>query len=63
MKFILEIICLKNKGWEVINLDQYTDVGTHWIVLYVVNIEIFVLTVSQLNMFLKKLRNLLVIKA
>ena len=36
MEFILEIICLKKKkdGPYVINLDEYADVGTHWIALY-----------------------------
>ena len=33
--FILEITCLKkNDGAYVINLDQYADVGTHWIALF-----------------------------
>ena len=27
-------------GAYVINLDEYADVGTHWIALYVKNIEI-----------------------
>ena len=27
-------------GVYVINLNEYVDVGTHWIVLYVLNIEI-----------------------
>ena len=41
MKFILVIICLKNKdGAYVTNLDEYTDVGTYWIALYVSNYEI-----------------------
>ena len=41
MEFILEIIYLKNKGWaHVINFNEYTDVGTHWIALYVSNNEI-----------------------
>ena len=36
MVVILEIIYLKNKnGAYVINLDEYADVGTHWIALYV----------------------------
>ena len=30
---------MKN-GTYVINLDEYADVGTHWIDLYVKNIEI-----------------------
>ena len=42
MEFILEIICLKKikDGAYLINLDEYVDVGTHWIVLYVSNNEI-----------------------
>ena len=28
------------KGAYVINLDEYTDIGTHWIVLYVKNNEV-----------------------
>ena len=41
MVFILEIICLKQKnGAYVINLDEYADVGTHWIALYVKNNEV-----------------------
>ena len=37
MEFILEIICQKKiKDREyVINLDEYADVGTCWIALYV----------------------------
>ena len=35
MLFILEIICLKNKGWGLCNkLDEYADVGTHQIALF-----------------------------
>ena len=30
----------KKDGAYVINLDEYADVGTHWIVLYVKSIEI-----------------------
>ena len=38
MGLILEIICLKIKdGTYVINLDEYSNTGTHWIVLYVNN--------------------------
>ena len=33
--FILETICLKKKDEAyVINLDEYADVGTHWIALF-----------------------------
>ena len=36
MVFILEIICLKKKkdGPYVINLDEYADLGTHWVALF-----------------------------
>ena len=30
---------IRNRAY-VINLDEYADVGTHWIALYVENIEI-----------------------
>ena len=64
MEFILEIFCLKKikDGAYVINLDEYADVGTHWIALYPINIKFFIFTVLELNMFLKKLKNLFEIK-
>ena len=36
MVFFKEIICIKKKknGAYVLNLDKYTDVGTHWIALF-----------------------------
>ena len=37
---------IKNKAY-VINLDEYADVGTHWIALYVLNIEIIYFGVEQ----------------
>ena len=42
MEFILEIICLKKikDGTYAINFGEYTDAGTHWIALYVEDIEI-----------------------
>ena len=43
-------------GAYVINLDEYADVGTHWIALFCISI------VLVLNIFLKKLKNLLGIK-
>ena len=56
MGSILEITCLKKikNGAHVINLDEYADIGTHWIALYVLDIEIIFLKVLELNMFLKK---------
>ena len=37
--FILEIIyqTKKNYGAYEINLDEYSDIGTHWIALYALN--------------------------
>ena len=49
-------------GTYVINLDEYADVGTHWIALFC-NRNETVYFDMVLNMFLKKLNNLLEIKA
>ena len=46
----------------MINLDNYADVGKHWIVYFAENIKFFIAIVSVLNMSLKKLKNLLGIK-
>ena len=39
MEFVLEIIYLKKikDGAYLINLDEYSDIGTHWIALYARN--------------------------
>ena len=42
----------------VINLDEYADVGTHWVAL--TEMKLFISIVFVLNMFLQKLRNLLI---
>ena len=35
MAFFQEVICLKKKdGAQIINLDEYASVGTHWIALF-----------------------------
>ena len=65
MEFFQEIICLKKiKDWAyVINLDEFADVGTHWIVLFCSRNEIVYFdSFGVLNMFLKKLKNLSGIK-
>ena len=49
-------------GAYVINLDEYADVGTHWIVLFSNRNEMLISIVLVLNMFLKKLKILLGIK-
>ena len=46
----------------VINLDEYTDVGTHWISLFCKKVKFRILMLLVLNPFLKKLKNLLEIK-
>ena len=42
-------------GAYVINLDEYRDIGTHWIELYVNNKTKYILILSELNIFQKKL--------
>ena len=49
-------------GTYVINLDEYADVGTHWIALFCKKMKLFISIVLVLNIFLKKLKNLLEIK-
>ena len=44
----------------MINLNEYADVGTHWIALFCNRGKILIVLV--LNMFLKRLKNLLGIK-
>ena len=46
----------------VINLDEYANVGTHWIALFCKKMKLFISIVLVLNTFLKKLKNLLEIK-
>ena len=45
---------IKDRAY-VMNLDEYADLGTHWIAL----VKSFISIVSVFNMFLKKLSNLL----
>ena len=49
-------------GAYVKNLNEYADVGTHWIALYLKTIKLFTLIVLVLNLFLKKSKVLLDIK-
>ena len=50
---------IKDRAY-VINLDEYSDIRTHWIALYVLNNVTF-LIVLEWNIFRKKLNHLLVI--
>ena len=40
MVFILEIIQIITDGAYVINLDEYSGIGTHWVALYVYNDDV-----------------------
>ena len=60
MMFILEKIWQKIKdGAYVIKLDEYGDIGTHWIPLFCNRSGIIYFDSFGANMFLKKLKNLL----
>ena len=61
MVFFLEIIYLeiiKDRAY-IINLDEYANVGTHWIALFCKKMKLLILIVLVLNIFLTKLKNLL----
>ena len=49
-------------GAYIINLDEYADTNKHWIALFCKKMKLFILIVSALSTFLKKLKNLLEIK-
>ena len=46
-------------GAYLINLDEYANVGRHWIVLFCKKMKLFISIVLMLNIFLTKLKNLL----
>ena len=46
-------------GAYIKNLDEYADVGAHWIALFCKKMKLFISIVLVLNIFLKKLKNLL----
>ena len=48
----------ENKGWDIcINFDEYTEAGTHWIALYVENIEITYFNIFRGEFFRKETEN------
>ena len=49
-------------GAYIINLDEYSDIGIHWIALYVNNKTVTYFDSFGLNWFQKKSKNLLIIK-
>ena len=52
---------IKDRAY-VINLDECEDIGTHWIALFCKKMKLLILILLELNIFLKKLKNLLVIE-
>ena len=52
----------KKDGAYIINLDQYVNVGTHWIALFFKKTKLFISIVLVLNIFLTKLKILSEIK-
>ena len=52
---------IKNRAY-VINLDEYADTGTHWIALFCKKYEVIYFDSFGVNIFLKKLKNILEIK-
>ena len=52
----------KKDGAYVINLDKYSDIGTHWVALYVSNNNVTYFGSFGAEHIPKKLKNLLVIK-
>ena len=49
---------IKDRAY-IINLDKYSDVGTHWIALFHKKLKLFISIVLVLNISLKKLKHLL----
>ena len=49
-------------GLYVINLDEYSDVGSHWIVLYVLNNDVTHFDSFGVEQIPKEIKTLLVIK-
>ena len=49
-------------GAHVINLDEYSDIGAHWIALYVNTKTVTTLIALGLNIFQNKSKNLLITK-
>ena len=53
---------MEQNGVYVINLDEYAEVGTHWIALFCRKSEIFYFDSFSVQEYLKKLKNLWGIK-
>ena len=62
MVFTLEIIYKKKDVAYIINLDEYSGIGTQWVALYVQNNVLIIFIVSGWNIFQKRLEHLSAIK-
>ena len=62
MGFILEIISPNKGGAYVINLDEYTDVETHWVALHALNNNVVYFDSFGVEHVSKEIENLLEIK-
>ena len=62
MGFILEIISPNKGGAYVINLDEYTDVETHWMSLHALNNNVVYFDSFGVEHVSKEIENLLEIK-
>ena len=62
MGFILEIISPNKGGAYVINLDEYTDVETHWMDLHALNNDAVYFDSFGVEHVSKEIENLLEIK-
>ena len=62
MGFILEIISPNKGGAYVINLDEYTDVETHWMALHALNNNVVYFDSFGVEHASKEIENLLEIK-
>ena len=49
-------------GVYIINLDEYSDIGTHWVALYVQNNDVTYFDSFGVEHIPKKLEHLLVLK-
>ena len=52
---------IKDEAYIIV-LDEYSDIGTHWVALYVQNNDVTYLVLSEQNILQKRLEHLWVIK-
>ena len=52
---------IKDEAYIIV-LDEYSDIGIHWVALYIPNDDVTYLVLSEQNILQKRLENLWVIK-